>query len=310
MFTNSNIIIYHIHRTSIFDNNIHKFGDLVIKKSYTEESLSKLIIQSGFGLHDIPQFHQRLSCGGITTKLSQIDTISVIEHIASYYSKLTNTNSKWKMALKKQTSIYNTSLQIEALTTKNLERHNSYLKCLNLIQYKLDDLSMCKDIDEPSVGRASKKSKDKSSRSSVLLERKLRLAKDGSTVSNNSPMQVLASTKAFIDRHGIQMKCHDTDIREVNADAAKFEKNNVNRMLNNSKINIEQKGTHEEFKSAHKDLNYEEKHKNINKLISTCEDVTWEDDHKEFKKSENNTTNEDAVANSIKEGNIFCFCLI
>ncbi|CAG5053096.1 unnamed protein product [Parnassius apollo] len=144
-------------RSSIFDDNIHKYGELIIKDhNKKEKPLSKLLVKSGFAAYDMCLFHQALGLGKINTKLQSSEVAHVIKEIENHYKKKKIPKKDWEESMKSQTVVSRTSQQLEsALTTMNLQKHNAVL-ISQLLKNKNKDFDMCKDVDEEPVGRAYK----------------------------------------------------------------------------------------------------------------------------------------------------------
>ncbi|XP_063391425.1 putative ATP-dependent RNA helicase TDRD12 [Cydia fagiglandana] len=166
--------IYIHRRTSIFDTNIHKYGELLIEKQDgRKRKLSSYLRKSETALYDDANFHQQLSSGLIQTKLTKTETDEVMKVITS---KLKDNESV--VSFKKQTEVYQAAKKLEALTTENLNKHNSRLKknmtnkdILNVLDRKFKDLELCKDLDDEPQGRATKKAKTSESNSSSRLDK-------------------------------------------------------------------------------------------------------------------------------------------
>ncbi|XP_063544558.1 putative ATP-dependent RNA helicase TDRD12 [Cydia strobilella] len=161
-------------RTSIFDTNIHKYGELLIQKNDGHKrKLSSYLRKSETALYDDAVFHQQLSSGLIQTKLTKTETDEVMKVIAS---KLTDYESV--VAFKKQTEVYQVAKKLEILTTENLNKHNSRLNknitnkdILNVLDRKFKDFQLCKDLDDEPLGRATKKTKTSESNSFSRLDK-------------------------------------------------------------------------------------------------------------------------------------------
>ncbi|XP_046974957.1 putative ATP-dependent RNA helicase TDRD12 [Vanessa cardui] len=146
-------------RTSIFDDNIHKYGELIMKsKNGDLKQLSKLLIESNLAHLDVCEFHRQLSSGEIKTKLCSIKTQDVVKEIEAYYTKMANSKMACKRSINKQTSVFQIGQDLEsALTVSNLEKHNNKMLS-TMLENKLKDLELCKDIDDEPVGRGFRKS--------------------------------------------------------------------------------------------------------------------------------------------------------
>ncbi|KAI5643642.1 tudor domain-containing protein [Phthorimaea operculella] len=162
------------HRSTVFDDNIHKYGEIIIKQQNGKyRLLSKLLAKSGVATYNESLFLSELSSGNIKTKLSSKTTKNIIEQL----------EKKCKEQAVKQTKVSQTSLNLEsALTVENLTAHNQRTKNKTenfeeMLQMKLYDLQLCKEVDEEAIGRATKKKERGSDTSSMLLKRKMKLLK-------------------------------------------------------------------------------------------------------------------------------------
>ncbi|CAK1593415.1 unnamed protein product [Parnassius mnemosyne] len=144
-------------RSSIFDDNIHKYGELILKDHNKKlKPLSKLLVKSGFAAYDMCSFHQALGSGKINTKLQSSEAQHVIKEIENYYKKKKVPKTDWEESIKTQTFVSRISQKLESvLTTMNLQKHNADLVS-QLIKNKSKDFDMCKGVDEESAGRAYK----------------------------------------------------------------------------------------------------------------------------------------------------------
>ncbi|KAG6445222.1 hypothetical protein O3G_MSEX003776 [Manduca sexta] len=169
-------------RSSIFNNNIHKYGDIIVKKSNGEEKhMSKELKKSKFAVCDIPQFHQELSLGRIQTKPTETEARDVIKHLRDHYID-THSSTPWDMWVKRHPYIYHIMQKIDILAEINMHKGETTRKQitrLKEIQNKLNDLDLCAEIDEESVGRGKIRHSNKSPLSKLkLLKRKLRMVEE------------------------------------------------------------------------------------------------------------------------------------
>lgn len=149
--------LIYFFRSSIFDDNIHKYGEILLKKTNGKlYPLSKTLIKSGFAIYDTCLFHQELETGKLIIKLQSFEARDVIKNIENYYKKKKVPKLQWEKSVKTSTVVARTSQEFEtALTEMNLEKHNNKLMS-QLLENKMKDFEMCKGIDEESVGRAYK----------------------------------------------------------------------------------------------------------------------------------------------------------
>ncbi|CAH0716888.1 unnamed protein product, partial [Brenthis ino] len=145
--------------TSIFDDNIHKYGELLIKHKGSELiKLSKFLIKKNLAYFDVKDFHQKLSFGNLNTKLSYIKTKEVVREIEKCYPK---NNPKLKSEKQntfiKQTSVFQSFQEFESsLTVNYVGGHNNEMLS-EILEQKAWDFELCKEIDEESVGCGSRR---------------------------------------------------------------------------------------------------------------------------------------------------------
>ncbi|XP_050358774.1 putative ATP-dependent RNA helicase TDRD12 isoform X1 [Nymphalis io] len=242
-------------RTSIFDDNIHKYGELIIKSKNGElKQLSKLLINSNIAHFDVCEFHQKLSSGEIKTKLCSIKTQNVVKEIENYYTRTANSKITCKKAIAKQTSVFQIGQGLEsALTVSNLERHNN--KMLNtVLENKMKDLELCKDVDDESIGCGFRKSKDRTletlSLSSVTIDSKcndtqeldqtfkdIKVFLDANAKSNNNPSgNVPEAVKISVD----VKKPHGSMLIKKLKIMNQADRDKINKVRMKHKLNIEQ----------------------------------------------------------------------
>ncbi|XP_045538445.1 putative ATP-dependent RNA helicase TDRD12 [Papilio machaon] len=208
-------------RSSIFDDNIHKYGELLVKKRDKKwKPLSKILIKAGIAIYDMCLFHQQLGLGKLNTRLKSSESEAVIQDIENYYLKKNVSKKNWKKSVEEQTVVSHATLELEsALTTMNLQKHNDVMQ--QLLQNKLNDFELCKDIDEEPLGKGFKgkqqnvtrETKTKEALNSNLennlkattLKKKLELMTKKSNSQKmdngfkNNPKQILENTKKFLE---------------------------------------------------------------------------------------------------------------
>ncbi|XP_059058860.1 putative ATP-dependent RNA helicase TDRD12 [Achroia grisella] len=186
-------------RNSIFDHNIHKYGEIILKMpNGKSKSLSELLVKSGFTLNDPCLFLHELSLGKLNTKLNNFQRDEVIKQL----TQPNNVTSKEReKSVKKQTNIYQIAKNLESsLTVQNLERHNKHLDIQDMLQKKIKDLDKYKDVDEESVGRGTCHKESEPKRKSMLLRKKLELsAQSQRQTHKDDPLSMLLATKKFIE---------------------------------------------------------------------------------------------------------------
>ncbi|KAJ0170189.1 hypothetical protein K1T71_014117 [Dendrolimus kikuchii] len=190
-------------RSSIFDNNIHKYGNLIIKKPNGKtKDVTKYLLKSGFAFDNVALFHQELASGNLKTKLNRLQTQEIVNQLELHY-KNKDLKHNWECSVRNQMSVLELSNNFEAkLTARNLERHNrDNLK--QLIENKLKDFEKCKDVEEVSVGRARHKKcivpEKKTTSSSSLLKRKLAVSKAVPGMQKQDAGFILEATKKFLE---------------------------------------------------------------------------------------------------------------
>lgn len=153
-------MLSNVYRSSIFDDNIHKYGELVIKtKRGKLKRLSKHLTNSGFAYYNRSEFHQRLSCGKLKTKLSTIATQEVINNLENYHTNGAQTKDIWVNLIKRHTTVFKIARNFElSLGLPNLQKQ--YREINWMLKNKLKAFELCKDVDEESLGRACCKRKD------------------------------------------------------------------------------------------------------------------------------------------------------
>ncbi|CAH2229351.1 jg17100 [Pararge aegeria aegeria] len=146
-------------RTSIFDDNVHKYGELLIKSETGKlKKLSKHLLQSGFAYKDVCEFHEKLSCGKLNTKLNPDETQTVIMKLENYYKRMKYPKNNWKKSVEKQTSVFQMTQSFESeLSVSNLVLNDRVLN--KTLKNKYKDFELCKDVDEESLGRGYHKDK-------------------------------------------------------------------------------------------------------------------------------------------------------
>ncbi|XP_023938109.2 putative ATP-dependent RNA helicase TDRD12 [Bicyclus anynana] len=124
--------------TSIFDDNIHKFGDLIIKtKDGKTRTLSKHLLKSGFAFYDVCEFHQKLNSGNLKIKLSPIIKQEVIKNLENYYMRTDKQKNNLKKSVEKHTSMPNHENVKNEVLSRTIKNNNK-------------DFEISIDIDEES----------------------------------------------------------------------------------------------------------------------------------------------------------------
>ncbi|XP_028159581.1 putative ATP-dependent RNA helicase TDRD12 [Ostrinia furnacalis] len=210
-------------RNSIFDDNIHKYGEItIIKKDKQLFDLSKVLTKSGLAIENIVLFHQELSLGNLNTKLDHLRTQEVVKEIEKHIAL--KPSKKREESVKKHTTVFQAAQNLESmLTSRNLERHNEFhlsgVKIDHYMKMKSKDFDKCKDIDEVSVGRASHVSKSvvdeptleptpEPTKLPKFLQKKLELSRKPCLKSANDPMQVLLATKKYLEENAVKIDDH------------------------------------------------------------------------------------------------------
>ncbi|KAL4712128.1 hypothetical protein ACJJTC_010989 [Scirpophaga incertulas] len=211
-------------RSSIFDDNIHKFGEIIIETSDRRQlELSQILIESGFAVFDVCIFHQELSLGHIITKLSLVKTQEVVRNL-----ERKNKHKKKENGIQKNIQVFQAAENFASeLTTMNLELHNQ-LKASNihcLLERKMKDFNMCKNVDEESIGCGSilKGIDTEKQKLPVLLKKKLetqRYLKSKAGLrersKNQDPLHILNATKKFLEENTKNFNDRDSDLPKIN----------------------------------------------------------------------------------------------
>ncbi|XP_013187040.1 putative ATP-dependent RNA helicase TDRD12 [Amyelois transitella] len=200
-------------RTSIFDDNIHKYGELVVKKKNGKlKALTQQLVKSGFALYDTGLFHQELGAGNLKTKLNTHQKQDVIKQLEKSGKEC---KKEWEMAVKRNTKIFHRTQDLESmLTVHNLHQHE---KVQELLQNKIKDFDRCKDADENSLGRASlvkeKITKMISQEVSKSGKKKLEILKGKpKKATKNDTENILLATKKFLEQNSVnkeKLECSD-----------------------------------------------------------------------------------------------------
>ncbi|KAM3955923.1 RNA helicase-like protein [Aphomia sociella] len=211
-------------RNSIFDTNIHKYGEIVIKKKNGKyKSLSKKLTKSNFAFNDPCLFHQELSLGKLKTKLNGIQRDEVIKQLIQPGKE--KVGKERERSVKSQTHIVHIAKNLESpLTVQNLEKHTRNLDVHHMLQNKIKDLDKCKDVEEESVGRGVSHKVSEMPRSS-LLKKKLELSGVAPRPHNkHDPVSILLATKKFLEANskiredvtsGSSVKGAEDNVKEI-----------------------------------------------------------------------------------------------
>ncbi|CAH2084174.1 unnamed protein product [Euphydryas editha] len=255
-------------RTSIFDDNIHKYGELIIKyKNGDLKYLSKLLIKSNLAHFDVCDFHQQLSSGNLKTKLTLTKTQKIVKEIEKYYMTKASSKKECAASFKKKTSILQLAQDIEtALTVTNLEKHNNQM--LNkMLENKMKDLELCKDIDEESLGRGYVKSKELSTIEHSVMN------------NNQSISQTYSQVKTILDTATISDNDQSSGVNRESTTEIKVHGNSLSKKLNiinqiereklikiqkKHKLNVEKQNVDEKFISHEKPYQQKIKSNKIN----------------------------------------------
>ncbi|CAB3262053.1 unnamed protein product [Arctia plantaginis] len=139
---------------SIFDDNLHKYGDFILKMNNGETvSMLEELLNTGFVADDVGLFHQNLK-----TNLDYVNTVAVVNNIRQSLKVINKSNEHIDAILKMQTSIFLKTVEFEDdAVAGNFcvgigEKHSQLM-----LHKRLNDLNACKDVDEKSAGRACRK---------------------------------------------------------------------------------------------------------------------------------------------------------
>ncbi|XP_063370632.1 putative ATP-dependent RNA helicase TDRD12 [Cydia amplana] len=238
--------IYIHRRTSIFDTNIHKYGELLIEKQDgRKRKLSSYLRKSETALYDDAAFHQQLSSGLIQTKLTKTETDEVMKVITS---KLKDYESV--VSFQKQTEVYQVAKKLEALTTENLNKHNSRLKknmtnkdIVNVLDRKFKDLQLCKDLDDEPQGRATKKTKTSESNSSSRLDKLKKLSAQNNVAKYDDYNYAKAENNKAYDDYNDSKGTYSQNIHgcQMNVDEGTYSQNSHGCQMNGDEGTYSQK---------------------------------------------------------------------
>ncbi|XP_013176570.1 PREDICTED: putative ATP-dependent RNA helicase TDRD12 [Papilio xuthus] len=208
-------------RSSIFDDNIHKYGELLIKRHDKKwKRLSKTLLKASIAVYDMCLFHQQLGLGKLNTRLKSSESQAVIHAIENYYLKKNIPKKNWKKSVEEKTVVSHAALELESeLTAMNLQKHNDVMQ--QMLQNKINDLELCKGIDEEPLGKGFKGKQHNVAREkntsetlptnhennvkATSLKKKLELMAKKSNSHKighelkNDPKQILANTKKFLE---------------------------------------------------------------------------------------------------------------
>ncbi|CAG9573709.1 unnamed protein product [Danaus chrysippus] len=191
-------------RSSIFDDNIHKYGELILKNSDGKlKKVSKYLVKSGFAEMNVSKFHSQLNNGELNTNLDSIKTQEVIKQLEKHYTKLSK-KKEWEKSMRKQTSVFQMKQKFESeLTVSNLEKHNNRM-IKTVIENKSNDFDLCKDVNEKPLGRGFYKA------DSNKTELKSKLLKKKASYHNKTSFDDM---KHFLDKNS-RSKYDDADSSE------------------------------------------------------------------------------------------------
>ncbi|XP_045508204.1 putative ATP-dependent RNA helicase TDRD12 [Colias croceus] len=137
-------------RTSIFKDNIHKYGEVVIKTHEGElKKLSEWLVTTGFAQLNDSDFHKQLAAGKIQLNLNENQIENIYSFIESHYSK-----EGQHICRKKSISSCHDSIIEDALSEMS---NNKYQKVLSFMKNKKTIEAI--DNEEESMGRACRRLK-------------------------------------------------------------------------------------------------------------------------------------------------------
>ncbi|CAH1643007.1 unnamed protein product [Spodoptera littoralis] len=143
-------------KSSIFDDNTHKFGDICIfKKDGKTINLSDEVVQSGFAYADEHIFHQKLVTNNLKTKLGYVAEHDVIKKLKEGFITRTIPEKIWLLVLRKQTLVFEEAQELEEAIKNRKIALQSHETVESVLKNKMNDLKLCKDVDEVSAGRAN-----------------------------------------------------------------------------------------------------------------------------------------------------------
>lgn len=145
-----------VTRSSIFDDNTHKFGDIcIIRKDGSTANLAAEIVQSGFAYINENIFHHKLVTSTLKTKLGYVAEHDVLKKLKEGYLTRGIPEKIWLLVLQRQTLVFEEAQQLEeSIRNRKMVLHdNENLE--TVLRNKMNDLKLCKDVDEVSAGRAN-----------------------------------------------------------------------------------------------------------------------------------------------------------
>ncbi|XP_047038138.1 putative ATP-dependent RNA helicase TDRD12 [Helicoverpa zea] len=162
-------------KTSIFEDNIHKYGELtVILKDGKEVNILNEIVDTGFGFEDECLFHKELRDNQLDTRLEYLTVHEVIKQIEEGYKSRKIPKDIWLEVLKSQTFVLQEAKMIETSLASRKLHITDGRNMETVLKNKLNALKLCKDVDEDSAGIASTfRSSRPSSVVSVAMKKKL-----------------------------------------------------------------------------------------------------------------------------------------
>lgn len=154
-------------RNSIFNDNLHKYGDFLLKMNDGETvSMLEELLNTGFVADDVDLFHRNLKM-----KLDSINSVEIFNDVRT--SLKGKFNEHLDTIFKMQTSIFLMTVDVNESALACADVREQYLQLLT--HKNLNDFNACQDVDEESAGRACKKGKNASSSLNSALMKKLNL---------------------------------------------------------------------------------------------------------------------------------------
>ncbi|CAH0698045.1 unnamed protein product [Spodoptera exigua] len=143
-------------KSSIFDDNTHKFGDIcVVKKDGKSITLMDEVVQSGFAYTDENLFHQQLVQNNLPIKLGYVAEHDVLKKLKEGFLPRRVPENLWLYILRQQTSVFEEKQQLEESIKNRKVPIQDRDKLDTIFKSKMNDFNLCKDVDEVSAGRAN-----------------------------------------------------------------------------------------------------------------------------------------------------------
>ncbi|KAJ8704618.1 hypothetical protein PYW07_011806 [Mythimna separata] len=163
--------------STVFGDDTHKYGDIIIiKKNGEEVDLLQEIVNSDFAYEDEDLFDLKLRGNNPKTQLNYVTMHEVLKTIEDSYATRSIPKTAWLAALKKQPELHQKEKPLDSSPKAQKLDSSDPDNAEILSKEKLDYLKLCEDVDEISVGRGCSRNSltsGKPSIVSVALKKKL-----------------------------------------------------------------------------------------------------------------------------------------